>query len=140
MMDTLLQAKKEVDERGAPLPPQRMQWYEAKWLTLPGGGELLHPRREPDGRLTTRRGKHKQDTPFNLLARLRHHKAHVWRFATHVAVPFASNLAEQALRMSRCARRSWAAFARRRGKDVFCHPVVSENGAQAAHQPVCPSG
>ena len=28
MMDTLLQGKNEVDERGAPLPPQRMQWYE----------------------------------------------------------------------------------------------------------------
>ena len=82
MMDTLLQGKRQVDERGAPLPPQRMQWYEAKWLTLLGSGELLHPRREPGGRFATRRGKHKQDTQFNLLARLRQYKADVWRFAT----------------------------------------------------------
>ena len=113
--DTLLQGKKEVDERHAPLPPQGMQWYEAKWRTLLGCGELLYPRREPDGRLTTRRGKHRHDRQFTLLARLRQYKADVWRFATHVGVPFTNNLAEQALMMPRCARKSRAAFARRRG-------------------------
>ena len=96
-----------------------MQWYEQKWLTLLGSGELLHPRREPDGRFTTRRGKHKQDTQFNLLARLRQYKADVWRFATDVGVPFTNNLAEQALRMSKVRQKVSGCFRTDEGAKTF---------------------
>ncbi|WP_415838063.1 hypothetical protein, partial [Polaromonas hydrogenivorans] len=46
------------------------QWFEAQWLALPGRGERFNPRQEPGESFAAKRGKHKQSTQFNLLARL----------------------------------------------------------------------
>ena len=119
MMDTLLQGKKEVDERGAPLPPKRMQWYEAKWLSLLDRGERLNARQEPSDSFTRKRGKHKQSTQFNLLARLRQYRDDVWRFATQAGVPFTNNLAEQALRMSKVRQKVSGCFRTNEGATTF---------------------
>ena len=119
MMETLLQGKKEVDALGGPLPPERMQWYEHKWLTLLDSGERLNPRQEPDDSFTRKRGKHKQSTQFNLLARLRQYKEDVWRFATDVGVAFTNNLAEQALRMSKVRQKVSGCFRTDEGARTF---------------------
>ena len=131
MMDTLLQGKKEVDALGGPLPPERMQWYEHKWLTLLDSGERLNPRQEPDDSFTRKRGKHKQSTQFNLLARLRQYKEDVWRFATDVGVAFTNNLAEQALRMSKVRQKVSGCFRTDEGPGHFlpstriCRPCAN---------------
>jgi transposase len=119
MMATLVQGKKEVDERGAPLCAQRMRWYEAKWLTLLERGERLNPRQEPDDSFTRKRGQQKQSTQWNLLARLRQYQAEVWRFATQVGVPFTNNLAEQALRMSKVRQKVSGCFRTDEGARTF---------------------
>ena len=119
MMDTLLQGKREVDALGGPLPPERLQWFEGQWLALLGRGERLNPRQEPDGAPTGKRGKHKQSTQFNLLARLRQYKADVWRFATDVGAPFTNNLAEQALRMSKVRQKVSGCFRTDEGARTF---------------------
>lgn len=49
MMQTLLQGKKEVDERGAPLEADRLRWYETKWLNLLDRAESFNPRQENKG-------------------------------------------------------------------------------------------
>ncbi|CAN5497174.1 IS66 family transposase [soil metagenome] len=119
MMDTLGQAKKEVDALGGPFKPERMRWYEVQWLALLDRGERLNPRQEPDGAPTGKRGKHKQSTQFNLLARLRQYKADVWRFATDVGAPFTNNLAEQALRMSKVRQKVSGCFRTDEGAKTF---------------------
>lgn len=119
MMDTLLQGKKEVNELGGPLPPERMQWFEGQWLALLDRGERLNPRQEPDGAPTGKRGRHKQSTQFNLLARLRQYKDDVWRFATDVGAPFTNNLAEQALRMSKVRQKVSGCFRTDEGARTF---------------------
>ena len=119
MMDTLLQGKREVDALGGPLPAQRMQWYEGRWLALLDRAERFNPRQEPDDSFTLKRGKHKHSTQFNLLARLRQYKDDVWRFATDVGVPFTNNLAEQALRMSKVRQKVSGCFRTDAGAKTF---------------------
>lgn len=119
MMDTLVQGKKEVDERGAPLPPERMQWFEGHWLALLERGERLNPRQERGDSFTRKRGKHKQSAQFNLLARLRQYREDVWRFATDAGVPFTNNLAEQALRMSKVRQKVSGCFRTDAGARTF---------------------
>jgi len=119
MMDTLRQGKQEVDALSGPLPPERMQWFDSQWTLLLDRGERFNPRQEPDGVFTTRRGKHKQSTQFNLLARLRLYRDDVWRFATDVGVPFTNNLAEQALRMSKVRQKVSGCFRTDEGAKTF---------------------
>lgn len=119
MMDTLVQAKREVDERSGPLPAQRMQWYEGQWLSLLDRGERLNPRQERGEAFAAKRGKHKQSTQFNLLARLRQYKDDIWRFATDVGTPFTNNLAEQALRMSKVRQKVSGCFRTDEGAKTF---------------------
>ena len=119
MMDTLVQGKREVDERGAPLAPERLQWYEAQWLSLLDRGERLNARQEPGQAFSARRGPLKQSTQFNLLARLRQYKDDVWRFASDAGVPFTNNLAEQALRMSKVRQKVSGCFRTDEGARTF---------------------
>lgn len=117
MMQMLLQGKKEVGERGAPLPPERLQWYEEKWLELLDRAERVNPRQENEG--APRKGKHKQSVQFNLLSRLRQYRQDVWRFASTVGVPFTNNLAEQALRMSKVRQKVSGCFRTDEGARTF---------------------
>ncbi len=117
MMQTLLQGKKEVDERGAPLEPDRLRWYETKWLDLLDRAESFNPRQENEG--APKKGKHKQSVQFNLLNRLRQHRDDVWRFASTVGVPFTNNLAEQALRMSKVRQKVSGCFRTDEGAKTF---------------------
>jgi transposase len=119
MMDLLLQGKKEVDALGGPLPPERLQWFDRQWLTLLDRGDRFNPRQEPEGAPKGKRGKHKQSTQFNLLARLRQYKDDVWRFASQAGVPFTNNLAEQALRMSKVRQKVSGCFRTNEGAKTF---------------------
>lgn len=119
LMDLLLQGKKEVDALGAPLSPERLQWFDRQWLTLLDRGERFNPRQEPQGAPKGKRGKHKQSTQFNLLARLRQYKDDVWRFASQAGVPFTNNLAEQALRMSKVRQKVSGCFRTPEGAKTF---------------------
>ena len=119
MMDTLVQGKREVDALGAPLPQERLQWYEGQWLALLERGERLNPRQQPQESFTARRGQPRQRVQFNLLARLRQYKDDVWRFATDAGVPFTNNLAEQALRMSKVRQKVSGCFRTDEGAKTF---------------------
>ena len=119
MMDTLVQGKREVEALGGPLPAQRLQWFEAKWLALLERGERLNPRQTPGQAYVPRRGQPKQTVQFNLLARLRQYKDDVWRFASQVGVPFTNNLAEQALRMSKVRQKVSGCFRTDEGASTF---------------------
>ena len=117
MIQTLLQGKKEVDERGGPLEPARLRWYEAKWLGLLDAADKFNLRQGNEG--APKKGRHKQTVQFNLLGRLRLHRADVWRFASDVGVPFTNNLAEQALRMSKVRQKVSGCFRTDAGARTF---------------------
>ena len=119
MMDTLLEAKKEVETLGGPLLPERRRWFDGQWQALLARGEKLNVRQEPTGAPTGKRGRQKQSTQFNLLARLRQYKDDVWRFATDAGVPFTNNLAEQALRMSKVRQKVSGCFRTNEGAKTF---------------------
>jgi transposase len=84
MIDLLLQALKEVDLQGGPLPKERQTWFDGQWSQLLQRGEEFHPPKQrtdttQDDGLGTR-GKLKQSKATNLLKRLREHRQEVWRF------------------------------------------------------------
>jgi transposase len=123
MIDLLLQALKEVDLAGGPLPQARHAWFEDQWSILLERGEAFNP---PNLRTGTSqdadlgsRGRLKQSKAVNLLKRLREYRQDVWRFTTDAGVPFTNNLAEQALRMSKVKQKISGCFRTAHGADTF---------------------
>ena len=123
MIDLLLQALKEVDLQGGPLPQERQTWFEDQWSQLLQRGEESNPQKQRTG--TTQddglgtRGKLKQSKATNLLKRLREHRQEVWRFMREDGVPFTNNLAEQALRMAKVKQKISGCFRTLHGADTF---------------------
>ncbi len=125
MMDLLRLALGEVDQAGGPLSAQRQAHYEACWSTLLERGEALNPQvlrsgtSADEARGIQRLGPAKQSKAYNLLKRLRHYRADVWRFMTDEGVPFTNNLAEQALRMCKVKQKISGCFRTQHGADTF---------------------
>jgi transposase len=123
MIDLLLQALKEVDLQGGPLPKERQTWFDGQWSQLLQRGEEFNPPKQrtdttQDDGLGTR-GKLKQSKATNLLKRLREHRQEVWRFMREDGVPFTNNLAEQALRMAKVKQKISGCFRTMHGADTF---------------------
>jgi transposase len=76
-----------------------------------------NPRAEPS---VKRRGRIKQSIAFNLIHRIREHADAVLRFATDLRAPFASNLAERAIRMPRVKQKISGCFRALKGAQTFC--------------------
>ena len=119
MIQLLVKAKDEVQEKAAPLTADRQVWFEQCWDDLLARGERLNPQSEQEMGKGSGAGRRKNSKAANLLKRLRQHRADVWRFMTHPDVPFTNNLAEQALRMSKIKQRVSGCFRSEDGADHF---------------------
>lgn len=125
MMDLLRQALIEVDQALCPLSAERQAHFEACWSALLERGEALNPQvlrsgtSADEARGIGRLGPAKQSKACNLLKRLRHYRADVWRFMTDEGVPFTNNLAEQALRMCKVKQKISGCFRTQHGADTF---------------------
>ena len=125
MIELLVQGLKEVDALGKPLPLDRQAWFEAQWSLLLARGEEYNPQNQRTGTSQDagmgigKRGRPSQSKAANLLRRLREHRLDVWRFMTDEGVPFTTNLAEQALRMSKVRQKISGCFRTAHGADTF---------------------
>lgn len=80
-------------------------------------GDALHPEvPKPDGR----RGRAKQSTSHNLLARLRKYADAVLLFLRNPAVPFTNNEAERAVRMPKIKQKISGCYRSLEGAENFC--------------------
>ena len=112
MMDTLLEAKKEVDTLCGPLMPE--QWFDGQWLALLARGEHLNSRQQLGWRAHGQAGPAKAEHAVQFAGPAAPVQGRCLAFRDRCGVPFTNNLAEQALRMfPRFARRCRAAFAPR---------------------------
>jgi len=116
MIDLLVAACHEVNERGTPLPQQRMASFRARYAKILAEGEASNPLAPKSGK----RGRTRQSKAANLLLRLRNYTNDVWRFATDHNVPFTNNLAEQAVRMPKVKQKISGCFRTKNGADTFC--------------------
>jgi transposase len=119
MMDLLMQANREVGQHGGSLAKERQRWYEAQWDVLLARADSFNPENTDYLLHAPRRGRHKQSKAFNLIRRLRMHRAEVWRFMTEPGVPFTNNLAEQALRMCKVKQKISGCFRTVDGANTF---------------------
>lgn len=119
MMALLVQASGEVTRHGGPLPEDRQHGYKTQWDVLLARAESFNPENKDHLLHATRRGRHKQSKAYNLIRRLRMHRAEVWRFMSEPGVPFTNNLAEQALRMCKVKQKISGCFRTVEGADTF---------------------
>ena len=119
MIDLLVQANQEVSSHAGALPAQRQHWYASQWDVLLARAESFNPENTAHMLDAPRRGRRKQSQAFNLIRRLRIHRAEVWRFMTEPGVPFTNNLAEQALRMCKVKQKISGCFRTKEGADSF---------------------
>ena len=119
MQDLLLQANAEVRQHATALPAQRQLWYAQAWDALLARAQALNPEDKEHLQHAPRRGRHKQSATFNLIRRLRVHRADVWRFMTEPGVPFSNNLAEQAIRMCKVKQKISGCFRTLDGANTF---------------------
>lgn len=119
MIDLLVQANQEVRQLGAPLAQDRQLWHERQWDSLLARAESFNPENKDYLEHRPKRGRHKQSKAYNLIRRLRLHRADVWRFMTDAGVPFTNNLAEQALRMCKVKQKISGCFRTLDGANTF---------------------
>ena len=119
MIDLLVRANGEVTGHGTALPTHRQHWYASQWDVLLARAESFNPENTDHLLDAPRRGRHKQSKAFNLIRRLRIHRAEVWRFMTEPGVPFTNNLAEQALRMCKVKQKISGCFRTVQGANTF---------------------
>ena len=119
MMALLVRANGEVGQHGGPLPQERQRWYETQWDVLLARADSFNPENKDYLEHAPKRGRHRQSKAFNLIRRLRLHRADVWRFMTTPGVPFTNNLAEQALRMCKVKQKISGCFRTVDGANTF---------------------
>ena len=146
MIELLCAAKTETDQmRQGPsaLSEKRLRHYRRRYETILAAGERLNPEapRNAGGR-----GRVKQSTAANLLARLRRYTDEVLRFLHDPRVPFDNNQAERDIRMPKlkqkvsgcfrttpgaeafCITRSYLATMRKQGRDLFHSLILTFQG------------
>jgi len=116
MIDLLVAACHEVNEVGSPLPTGRIVDFSARYAEILAEGDAVNPLAPRSGK----RGRTRQSKAANLLLRLRTYADDVWRFATDHNIPFANNLAEQAVRMPKVKQKISGGFRTKNGADTFC--------------------
>lgn len=119
MMALLVRANGEVGQHGGPLPQDRQRWYESQWDVLLARADSFNPENKDCLEHAPKRGRHRQSKAFNLIRRLRLHRADVWRFMSTPGVPFTNNLAEQALRMCKVKQKISGCFRTVDGANTF---------------------
>jgi transposase len=112
----LIKACHETEEQKGQLTPARLEEYRRSYEIILVKGEAANPAAEP----SHKHGKAKQNKAFNLLKRLRVYVDDVWRFASHVDVPFTNNMAEQAVRMPKVKQKISGGFRTFNGLKNFC--------------------
>lgn len=116
MARLLTKANEEVLAIGAPLPAERLSFYQDHYEKILLEGEKLNPLASGPGK----RGRKKQSKSTNLLLRLRQYKDDVCRYMTDPGVPFTNNLGEQIARMVKVKQKVSGCFRTKQGADIFC--------------------
>jgi len=122
MKALLVESKRAVDMATAQaqtaLPPAQIADYEQRYVALlPAGLEEEHHDPSPP---SGQRGRKKQHTSKNLLARLAQYQAETLAFMKDFAVPFDNNLAERDLRMMKVKQKVSGCFRTTTGAHAFC--------------------
>ena len=120
MMDLLLASNKDCEaarQLGEKVLAQgQIEQILAAYQAIPRDGEGCHP----EAVITTQqRGRVKQTTAFNPLHRMREHADEVLRFVSDLPVPFANNLGERAIRMSKVKQKISGCFRTLKGAKNF---------------------
>jgi transposase len=116
MIELLQKANHETNERGGPMPRQRLAHYRYVYEEILDVAEKLNPHAQATGK----RGRTKQSKATNLLIRLRQYADDVWRFASDEGVPFTNNIAEHAVRMPKVKQKISGGFRTDEGLETFC--------------------
>jgi len=117
MIDILLMGKKLKDEnRLTPAKQKELLGFYDELLekSIPDEVALL------PAALPNKRGRKPKGKSLALLEAFRDRKDEVWRFLTHLEVPFDNNLAERDLRMIKLKQKISGTFRTQHGAEVFC--------------------
>lgn len=120
LLDLLLEIKRMVkttrQEQGNALLPEQVIDFETRYEQLVMQGEQANP---PNTRREGQRGRIKQSTATNLLARLRNHREKILAFMYDFKVPFDNNLAERDIRMAKVHQKVSGGFRSEGGAEAF---------------------
>jgi transposase len=110
----------QAKEQGhAGLSPPVLAAFESRYTHLLQQGQAAHPPAPPTGK-PGKRGRVKQSAGYNLVERLRTHRAAVLAFARDFSVPFDNNQAERDVRMMKLRLKISGGFRTGTGAEVFC--------------------
>jgi hypothetical protein len=120
LLDLLLEIKQTVEtarqEQRHALRPEQVTDFETQYEQFVTQGEQANP---PNMRQDGQRGRVKQSTATNLLARLRNHREKILAFMYDFKVPFDNNLAERDIRMAKVHQKVSGGFRSEGGAQAF---------------------
>jgi transposase len=120
LLDLLLEIKQTVEtarqEQRHALRPEQVTDFETQYEQFVTQGEQANP---PNMRQDGQRGRVKQSTAINLLARLRNHREKILAFMYDFKVPFDNNLAERDIRMAKVHQKVSGGFRSEGGAQAF---------------------
>lgn len=122
MSALLLEIKATVEKTNPPaflLPPSQLKTFEKQYDEIVKQGFDVNPREPPKVGEDKKRGRTKQNPPFNLLIRLKDFKSQVLAFMYDPSVPFDNNQAERDVRMVKVKQKVSGCFRTKEGAEQF---------------------
>jgi transposase len=120
LVTILRQVQTAQDQGQTALPPEQVQAFETRYLSVLDQGLAINPHLAAPPEANKKRGQPKQTPPRNLLLRLQSKQAQILGFMYDFAVPFDNNQAERDIRMMKLKQKISGSFRSPEGAKMFC--------------------